>query len=40
MLEEECHRRDIRLPMRGIKAYEPQRAIAAVMELCRGSNHP
>jgi len=40
MLEEECRRRDICLPMRGIKAYEPQRAIAAVMELCRGSNHP
>jgi predicted secreted protein len=39
MLAEECHRRNIRLLMRGIKAYEPQRAVAAVMELCKIGNH-
>ncbi len=33
VLSKELVRREIILPMRGIKAYEPQRAIAAVMEL-------
>ena len=33
ILDEECHRKNISLPLRGIKAHEPQKAIAAVLEL-------
>lgn len=33
MLEEECLNRGISLPMRGIKAYEPQQAITIVEDL-------
>jgi predicted secreted protein len=33
MLNEECRRRGICLPMQGLKAYEPQKATAVIMDL-------
>jgi predicted secreted protein len=33
MLSEECRRRGISLPMRGLKAYESQQATAVIMDL-------
>lgn len=35
LLEEECHRRAIDVPMRGIRAYEPAAAVSVISELCR-----
>ena len=40
MLDEECRKRGIALAMRGIKAYEPQRAIATVVGLVEKTSSP
>ena len=36
MLTAECHQKEVPLSMRGVKAYEPRRAVAVVMELLAG----
>ena len=40
MLDEECRKRGIALAMRGIKAYEAQRAVATVVGLVEKTISP
>ncbi len=40
ILDEECRKRGISLAMRGIKAYEPQRAIATVVNFLENTISP